>query len=117
MARKSQTSANGSEQVPETVEAAESSLKESVDAATQRVEAATKRLAGEIDKLVSEGVKTVQSAASEYATKLGENAQVASVQAKKAYSESQEYVKENPVPSVLGAFAVGLLLGVLLRKS
>ncbi len=121
MPTKSQTNANGSDQVPVTVdkvdESAESSIKESVDAATARVEAATKRLATEIDKLVSEGVKTVQSAASEYATKLGENAEVAAEQAKKAYSEGQEYVKENPVPSVLGAFAVGLLLGSLLRRS
>ena len=118
MPTKSQTNANGSDQVPDAVEkSAESSIKESVDAATERVDAATKRLAVEIDKLVSEGVKTVQSAASEYAVKLGENAEVAAEQAKKAYSEGQEYVKENPVPSVLGAFAVGLLLGALLRRS
>ena len=118
MARKSQTNANGSDSVPEAVDkAADRGIKETVDAATERVEVATKKLATEIDKLVSEGVKTVQSAATEYANKLGENAAVASEQAKKAYSEGQEYVKENPVPSVLGAFAVGLLLGVLLRRS
>ena len=115
---KSTSNGDGAEQVPATVEAAASSnIKESVDAATERVEAATRRLAGEIDRLVAEGVKTVQSAASEYAEKLGENAEVAREQAKKAYAESQEYVKDNPVPSVLGAFAVGLLLGALLRRS
>jgi len=119
MPTKSQSNANGSEKTPVAVEqtADGSRIKESVDAATERVEAATKRLATEIDKLVSEGVKTVQSAASQYAEKLGENAVVASEHAKKAYSESQDYVKENPVPSVLGAFAVGLLLGALLRRS
>ena len=115
--RSSNAKANGSENVPAAVEeAAGASIKESVDAATERVEAATKRLAAEIDKLVTEGVKTVQSTATEYATKLGENTEVAREHAKKAYDEGQEYVKENPVPSVLGAFAVGLLLGALLRR-
>lgn len=118
MASKTEATPNGAEKASAAVEkTVGTNMKESVDAATERVEAATKRLATEVDKLVAQGVKTVQSAASEYATKLSENAEVATEQAKKAYSEGQEYVKENPVPSVLGAFAVGLLLGVLLRRS
>jgi ElaB/YqjD/DUF883 family membrane-anchored ribosome-binding protein len=95
---------------------AKSQLDASVDAATQRVEAATKRLATEIEKLVSDGVQTVQTVASEYADKLGDSAAQAQEQARRAYEGGQEYVKENPVPSVLGAFAVGVLLGVLLRR-
>ena len=95
---------------------AQSQIDASVDAATRRVEAATKRLATEIDKLVSDGVQTVQTVASEYAEKLGESAVVAQEQARKAYDGGQAYVKENPVPSVLGAFAFGMLLGVLLRR-
>lgn len=118
MPAKSKSKTNGSDKVPATAEeTAGTNIKESVDAATERVEAATKRLASEIDKLVAEGVKTVQATASEYAEKLGQNAEVAAKQAKKAYSEGQEYVKKNPVPSVVGAFAVGLLLGVLVRRS
>ena len=91
-------------------------MKESVDVATQRVEEATKRLASEIDQLVTEGVKTVQTAAAEYADKFGENAAVASEHAKKAYAEGQEYVKDNPVPSILAAFAMGVLLGAFVRR-
>ncbi|HEX9660458.1 MAG TPA: hypothetical protein VGA18_09155 [Rhodothermales bacterium] len=96
---------------------AKSNLDASVDAATRRVEAATKRLATEIEKLVSDGVHTVQTVASEYAEKLGETAAHAQKHAKRAYEGGQEYVKENPVPSVLGAFAIGLLLGILLRRN
>lgn len=95
---------------------AKSQIDENVDAATRRVEAATKRLATEIDKLVADGVQTVQTVASEYAEKLGESAAQAQEQARKAYDGGQAYVKENPVPSVLGAFAIGMLLGVLIRR-
>jgi len=111
---------NGSEPMESVLAASEeakSHLDASVDAATRRVEAATKRLATEIEKLVSDGVHTVQTVASEYAEKLGETAVHAQKHAKKAYEGGQEYVKENPVPSVLGAFAIGLLLGILLRRS
>jgi len=100
-----------------TPEEAKSQIDASVDAATRRVEAATKRLATEIEKLVSDGVHTVQTVASEYAEKLGETAVHAQEHARKAYDSGQEYVKENPVPSVLGAFAVGFLLGILLRRN
>ena len=120
MAGKTQTNngAEPSEGVLDGAAAREAKLQidASVEAATQRVEAATKRLATEIEKLVSDGVQTVQTVASEYAEKLGEGAAQAQVQAKQAYESGQEYVKENPVPSVFGAFAVGLLIGILIRR-
>ena len=110
--------AESTENVLDTASAeAKSQLDASVDAATRRVEAATKRLASEIEKLVTDGVHTVQTVASEYAEKLGETASHAQKHAKRAYEGGQEYVKENPVPSVLGAFAVGILLGILLRRN
>lgn len=122
MASKPEATSNGSKSIGNSAEntatsSVESTIKESVDVATQRVEAATKRLASEIDKLVTEGVKTVQSAATEYAEKFGDNAAIATEQAKKAYAEGQEYVKEKPVPAVLAAFAIGVLFGSLLRRS
>ncbi|HUF10665.1 MAG TPA: hypothetical protein VMO47_15195 [Rhodothermales bacterium] len=111
---------NGSgpgERVLAAADEAKAHLDASVTEATRRVETATKRLATEIEKLVSDGVHTVQSVASDYAEKLGESAAYAQKHAKKAYEGSQEYVKENPVPSVLGAFAIGILLGILLRRN
>jgi ElaB/YqjD/DUF883 family membrane-anchored ribosome-binding protein len=87
-----------------------------VDATTERVQEATKKLVAEVEKLVASGIDTVQSVATEYAGRLNEGAAHASEHAKKALKEGETYVRDYPVPSVLGAFALGILLGALLRR-
>ena len=83
---------------------------------TEKVQAATDKLSREVEKFVHQGIDTVQRLGREYVDKMNTQASHAGEHAKKAYSESEAYVRDNPVPSVLGAFAIGVLLGVLLRR-
>lgn len=47
---------------------------------------------------------------------LSEAASVAKEKAQTALNQSEQYVRDNPLPSVLAAFVVGLLVGILLGK-
>jgi ElaB/YqjD/DUF883 family membrane-anchored ribosome-binding protein len=115
MPKKEETAATNGDAVEATAKAG-SAAREKVDATTERVQEATKKLVTEVEKLVASGIDTVQSVATEYAGRLNEGATHAQEHAKKALKESETYVREYPVPSVLGAFALGILLGALLRR-
>ena len=75
------------------------------------------KLSQDIEQYVSDGVEKFQEVAGEYSDKLNKAASAASDQAKKAYEEGQTYVRANPTTTVLGAFALGVLLGVLIRRN
>jgi hypothetical protein len=47
---------------------------------------------------------------------LSEAASAAKEKARTALNQSEQYVRDNPGPSVLAAFVVGLLIGLLLGK-
>lgn len=92
-------------------------LKESADELSAQMQAYTDRLSAEVERYVSEGIETFQKAASVYSEKLSENAAQAADQARKALGEGKAYVRDYPTPTVLGAFAIGVLLGALIRRS
>jgi ElaB/YqjD/DUF883 family membrane-anchored ribosome-binding protein len=68
-----------------------------------------------VDADVSRAVtlENVQQAAAEVYQKLAETAGQLSEQARQLYDSSQAYVREHPGPSLIGAFAVGVLVGWL----
>jgi ElaB/YqjD/DUF883 family membrane-anchored ribosome-binding protein len=75
------------------------------------------KLSKDVEKYVSDGVEKFQKIAGEYSDKLNKAAAAASDQAKKAYEEGQSYVRSNPTSTILGAFALGVLLGALIRRN
>lgn len=90
---------------------------ETADELSQRVQAYSEKLSADVERYVSEGIETIQQIATEYSTKVSESAAQAGEQARRALDEGKAYVREYPAPTVLGAFAVGVLLGALIRRS
>jgi ElaB/YqjD/DUF883 family membrane-anchored ribosome-binding protein len=84
--------------------------------ASDRLQVATDKLTRELETLVEQSVETIQRVGKEYIEKMNTHAAEASDRAKLAYKEGEAYVRENPLPSVLGSFAIGVLLGILLRR-
>jgi len=80
------------------------------------LKSATSDLTKDIEKAVSEGVQKIQKTANDYAGVLGDNTAEAREQAKKVLKEGEKYVKQKPVQSVLGALAIGLFVGSIMRK-
>ncbi len=116
MAKKSTTNTSASlPDVPLASEAAADS-RSNVEATVEKIQAATNKLAQEVEKFVSDGADKIQRVTKDYAHKLDNHAGQVTEQAKRAYSESETLIRKNPVPSVLGAFAVGVILGVLLGR-
>ena len=62
---------------------------------------------------LEESLAELRATASEYYEKLGETAAQLSEQASTVYDTGRGYVREYPGSSLLGAFAVGVLLGLL----
>lgn len=118
MAKKSTTNTTAAlpSDIPASSPETTSVSRTNVEATVEKIQATTNRLAQEVEKFVSEGADTIQRVTRDYAAKLDEHAGQVSEQAKRAYSESETYIRKNPVPSVLGAFAAGLILGVLLGR-
>lgn len=75
------------------------------------------KLSKDVERYVSEGIETFQKVARDYGERLSKSANVATEQAKRAYEESQDYVRSNPTTTILGAFALGVLLGALIRRN
>jgi ElaB/YqjD/DUF883 family membrane-anchored ribosome-binding protein len=81
-----------------------------------RLKEFTDKLAKDVERRVGEGIETFQRIAREAGDRLSTSAAVAGDQAKKAYEESQSYVRANPTTTILGAFALGVLLGAIIRR-
>jgi ElaB/YqjD/DUF883 family membrane-anchored ribosome-binding protein len=58
-------------------------------------------------------IESVQQAATEYYQKLAESAGQLTEQARELYDASHTYVRDHPGASLVGAFAVGVLIGWL----
>ena len=86
------------------------------DELTNKMQAYSEKLSADVERYVSEGIETIQKIATEYSTKVSESATQASEQARRALDEGKAYVREYPATTVLGAFAVGVLLGALIRR-
>lgn len=59
---------------------------------------------------------TLLSHAEQYYGRLMERAEMLSAQASDAYDSGRVFVRDNPGPTVLGAFVVGVILGVLASR-
>jgi ElaB/YqjD/DUF883 family membrane-anchored ribosome-binding protein len=82
-----------------------------------KLKSVAEKLTKDVEQYVSEGVEKFQVIAGEYSEKLNKAASTASDQAKKALEEGQSYVRANPTSTILGAFAIGVLLGALIRRN
>ncbi len=86
-------------------------------AETEKLKSVAEKLTKDVEKYVSDGVERFQEVAGEYSEKLNKVASTASDQAKKAYEEGQSFVRSNPTTTILGAFAIGVVLGALIRRN
>lgn len=68
-------------------------------------------------RLLNENLQNLQQLATAYYEKVGETASELGRQATQVYDSSRGLVRQNPGGSVLGAFAVGVILGVLSSRS
>ena len=66
--------------------------------------------------VLQDRLQQLQFAAAESYDKLSEAAAQLTEQARSVYGTSQDSVRRNPVSYVLGAFALGCVLGVLLGR-
>lgn len=69
-----------------------------------------------LEEAFNENLEKLQEVATEYIEQLSEAATVVADQAREVYSSSQDYVREHPGGVILGAFAVGVVLGALLGR-
>lgn len=60
--------------------------------------------------------QAAEELATEYLEKLTEAATRLTEQARNVYSASQDYARDHPMGLIAGAFALGVLLGVLLDR-
>lgn len=118
MAKSSSSSKSTVDLVNEAIDNAEMSdtVQETAAEMSDKIQAYTEKLSSEVERYVSEGIDAFQKIANEYSEKLSRSAAQASEQAKKAYDEGQTYVRANPTPTILGAFAIGILLGAIIRR-
>jgi ElaB/YqjD/DUF883 family membrane-anchored ribosome-binding protein len=87
------------------------------DAVPADAESGTDKETGTHQETLSpDPLEQLQAAASESYEKLAEAATQLTDQAREVYAASEEYVRQYPGSYVLGAFALGCLLGVLLGR-
>lgn len=65
---------------------------------------------------IRESLDTMQNMANEYYERMAEVAGDAAEQAGRYYEEGQDYVRQHPATTLTGAFAFGVLIGVLIRN-
>lgn len=98
-------------------EASGETARRAADAAKEtakRAASAAKDVAGVAEEAAGDFTEATRDAAKRAAETAKEMYQSASLKAEDALSTSKEYVRENPVPVVLGAIALGAAIGYLL---
>lgn len=73
-------------------------------------------VAEDIQAYINESMETMQEMANEYYERMGEIAGNVANQAGHLYEGSQDYVRQHPGTTLMGAFAFGVLIGVLIRN-
>lgn len=100
-------------------EKARATAKDVQNKATQLKNAATEK-AQQLRTFAGDKASTIRDEASHKAQQVKQVAcekyEQSKAKAKDAHSSSEEYIREHPTKCVLGAFGVGLLIGLLARR-
>ncbi len=90
---------------------------QTIDDATNKVSVAAQKVSGVAEVMAADAIHATKDAA-QYATATAKELyQSAALKAEDALATSEDYVRRNPVPAVLGAFAFGVAVGCLVMMA